>query len=81
MDRMFHVAGLYCFGARHRAELWRVNVEGTRTVLETARTSGVRQVVHCSTAGILSAQGRSLTHLDLPAKPPAGWLQDIEVAR
>lgn len=72
IDRVFHVAGLYCFGARHRSELWRVNVEGTRTVLEAARNSGVRQVVHCSTAGILSARGRLLTHLDRPAKPPAG---------
>ncbi|MBL9175922.1 MAG: NAD-dependent epimerase/dehydratase family protein [Verrucomicrobiales bacterium] len=72
VDRVFHVAGLYCFGARHRRELWRVNVEGTRTVLDAARAGNVRQVVHCSTAGILSGHGRLITHLDLPARPPAG---------
>lgn len=68
----YHVAGLYRFGARHRAALWRVNVEGTRTVLDAARRAGIERVVHCSTAGILSARGRLVTHRDLPAKPPAG---------
>ncbi len=68
----YHVAGLYRFGARHRAALWDVNVEGTRSVLDAARRAGVGRVIHCSTAGILAARGRLLTHQDLPAKPPAG---------
>ncbi len=70
--QVYHVAGLYRFGARHRAALWQVNVEGTRAVLDAARRAGVERVVHCSTAGILAARGRLLTHRDLPDKPPFG---------
>ncbi len=72
IQTVYHVAGLYEFGARHRSELWRVNVEGTRAVLSAARGAGVSRVVHCSTAGILSARGRLIHEDDFPDHPPAG---------
>ncbi|MFM7214905.1 MAG: NAD-dependent epimerase/dehydratase family protein [Verrucomicrobiota bacterium] len=72
IQSVYHIAGLYEFGARHRSELWRVNVEGTRAVLSAARAAGVARVVHCSTAGILSAPGRLIHEEDLPGHPPAG---------
>jgi nucleoside-diphosphate-sugar epimerase len=36
-----------------RRLLWRVNVEGTRFLLEAARAEGVRRFVHVSTCGVL----------------------------
>ncbi len=50
VDRVFHVAGTTHLRATP-AELSRVNVEGTRTVLEEALRSGVERVVHTSSIG------------------------------
>src|SRR5829696_5198529 len=50
VDRVFHVAGTTNLRAAP-AELARVNVEGTRTVLEEALRAGVERVVHTSSIG------------------------------
>lgn len=88
MGTVFHLAGLYCFGWRHRASLWRTNAEGTRRILQSARQAGVDRFVHCSTAGILAAQGRLITGRDRPTRPPLGcaykiskWHAEEEVLR
>ncbi|MFN2461630.1 MAG: hopanoid-associated sugar epimerase [Candidatus Velthaea sp.] len=47
-DGVFHVAALYSLWRRDRAELARVNVEGTRNVLACARRAGVARVVYTS---------------------------------
>src|SRR5215213_5322052 len=47
VDRLFHVAGTTNLRASP-AELLRVNVEGTRTVMEEALRAGVERVVHTS---------------------------------
>ncbi|MBN8245911.1 MAG: NAD-dependent epimerase/dehydratase family protein [Verrucomicrobia bacterium] len=72
VGRVYHLAGLYTFGWRHRAALWRTNVDGTRRLLAAARRAGVERLVHCSTAGILAARGRRITPEDLPDRPPTG---------
>jgi dihydroflavonol-4-reductase len=48
-DAVFHVAALYSFNAPGR-ELERVNVEGTRNVVEACAAQGVRRLVHTSSA-------------------------------
>ena len=50
VDRVFHVAGTTNLRATP-AELSRVNVEGTRTVMEEALRAGVERVVHTSSIG------------------------------
>jgi dihydroflavonol-4-reductase len=50
VDRVFHVAGTTNLRASP-AELTRVNVEGTRNVLEAALRAGVGRVVHTSSIG------------------------------
>lgn len=51
-DVVYHVAALYR-EARHPDDIYRrVNVEGTRNVLEAAAAAGVRRLVHCSTVGV-----------------------------
>jgi dihydroflavonol-4-reductase len=67
-DALVHVAALYSYDAPAE-ELERVNVEGTRTLLDVARRNRVRRVVHCSTAGTCGpVPGRPATEDDEP--PP-----------
>ncbi len=50
---IYHVAGIYRFGMRHRHELWAVNVEGTENLLNAASAAGVGRMVHLSSGGVL----------------------------
>ena len=47
-DVVFHLAGLVRLASRDRSELDRINVEGTRHILETAASEGIRKVVYTS---------------------------------
>ncbi len=76
-DAVVHVAALYSYDApRERFE--RVNVEGTRTLLEVTARAGVRRFVHCSTAGTCGpVAGRPATEED---EPPA-WELEVPYKR
>ena len=52
-ELVFHVAADYRLWARDPREIYRANVEGTRTVLEAARSAGVRRVVHTSSVATI----------------------------
>jgi dihydroflavonol-4-reductase len=68
---LVHVAGHYSFAPRRRTLAWEVNVRGTASLLEAARTAGVeRAVVTSSSATVGAARGRKPTEEDLPALPP-----------
>ena len=76
-DAVVHVAALYSFDAAPEA-FERVNVEGTRTLLDVAAQAGVRRVVHCSTAGTCGpVPGRQATEED---EPPS-WDLDVPYKR
>jgi dihydroflavonol-4-reductase len=61
-----HVAALYSFDVPAEA-FERVNVEGTRTLLDVAARTGVRRFVHCSTSGTCGpVPGRPATEEDAP---------------
>jgi dihydroflavonol-4-reductase len=67
-DAVFHLAALYSYDAA-AAEHERVNVEGTRTVVELCRELGVGRLVHTSTCGTCGpVPGRPATEAD---EPPA----------
>jgi dihydroflavonol-4-reductase len=66
---VYHVAGLNQLCLADPTPLYRVNVEGTRRMLEAARRAGVRRVVHTSSAATLGGDGSSV--LDETAAPPA----------
>jgi nucleoside-diphosphate-sugar epimerase len=51
-DGVFHVAGWYRIGARDPAPAWRINVEGTRNVLDVMRELGVPRGVYTSTLAV-----------------------------
>src|SRR5690348_17990403 len=48
---VYHVAADYRLWTRHPEEMFRANVEGTRSLLEAARNAGVERVVYTSTVG------------------------------
>ena len=76
-EAVVHVAALYSYDAPAK-ELERVNVEGTRTLLDVAASAGVRRFVHCSTAGTCGpAAGRPATEED---EPPA-WELEVPYKR
>jgi dihydroflavonol-4-reductase len=66
-DAIFHLAALYSYARRDAEAMQRVNVEGTRAVLDAAARVGVKRVVmtsSCSTCG--PVPGRSATEADHP---------------
>ena len=56
-DGVFHVAAWYRIGARDRSQAERINVDGTRNVLETMRDLGVPKGVYTSTLAVFSDTG------------------------
>ncbi|HEX2085263.1 MAG TPA: NAD-dependent epimerase/dehydratase family protein [Solirubrobacteraceae bacterium] len=60
VERVFHIAGLTSLRAT-RETLFRVNVQGTRTVLEEALRAGVERVVHTSSVAAIGPAPRGST--------------------
>jgi nucleoside-diphosphate-sugar epimerase len=61
IDVVYHIAALFRQENVSRKEMWEVNVQGTKNILEAAIRSEVQKFVHCSTVGV---------HGDIK-KPPA----------
>lgn len=65
-DVVFHVAADYRLWVRDPGEMYRSNVEGTRSLLEAARKQGVPRVVYTSsvaTMGFISGNGAKGGHV------------------
>jgi dihydroflavonol-4-reductase len=76
-DVVFHVAALYSFDAPS-ADLERVNVEGTRRVLDASARAGVGRVVVTSSSGTCGpVAGRPATEED----EPASWELEVPYKR
>src|SRR5213082_427770 len=52
-DVVFHVAADYRLWVRDPAQMYRANVEGTRTILQAARKNHVRRVVYTSSVATM----------------------------
>jgi dihydroflavonol-4-reductase len=52
-DWVFHLAALYSYWGYRWEDFYRVNVEGTRHVLEVAREMDIRRIVHTSSIAAL----------------------------
>jgi dihydroflavonol-4-reductase len=65
-EAVFHLAALYSYDAP-ASEHERVNVEGTRVIVELCRELGVGRLVHTSTCGTCGpVEGRPATEEDAP---------------
>ncbi|NEP14211.1 MAG: NAD-dependent epimerase/dehydratase family protein [Symploca sp. SIO2C1] len=61
VDWVFHTAAYVELGLVNEPEMERVNVEGTRAVLEVAQAAGISKMVYCSTIGIFGdTKGRMI---------------------
>src|SRR5262249_26156598 len=56
-DWVFHLAAVYALWTRDPARMRRVNVEGTREVLDAAARAGVARVVYTSSIARFGGQG------------------------
>jgi dihydroflavonol-4-reductase len=52
-DWVFHVAGLSSYWRARKEQIYRVNVEGTRNVMEACLRAGVQRVVHTSSVAAI----------------------------
>lgn len=52
VETVYHIAALFRPENVTRQDFWRVNVEGTRHLIEASMAAGVRRFVHCSTVGV-----------------------------
>jgi len=69
-DVLFHLASALGSSQIRRGEFRAVNAEGTRTALEAARRTGVRKVVHFSSAGVLGhVEAAEPAGEDYPPRP------------
>jgi nucleoside-diphosphate-sugar epimerase len=60
VDGVFHIAGWYKVGERDKSEAYRINVEGTRNVLELMRELQIPKGVYTSTLAVNSDTGGRL---------------------
>lgn len=76
-DVVFHVAADYRLWVRDPAEMYRSNVEGTRSLLEAARKQGVRRVVYTSSVATMGFLSGSAVARDLADEASPVALADM----
>ncbi|HMC08144.1 MAG TPA: NAD-dependent epimerase/dehydratase family protein [Actinomycetota bacterium] len=69
-ETVFHVAGLNAFCLSDPSPLYRVNVEGSLTVVRAAARCGVRRIVHTSSASTVGEEPGSVGREDVGHR---GW--------
>jgi nucleoside-diphosphate-sugar epimerase len=52
VDKVYHLAAAYREAKLPDKVYWKVNVDGTRNILEAALNEGVDRFIHCSTCGV-----------------------------
>lgn len=52
VTRVYHIAALFRDGKATYEDMWQVNTQGTRNMLDAAVAAGVERFVHCSTIGV-----------------------------
>lgn len=76
---VYHIAATYREAGQSDAAYVKVNVDGTRHVLEAAREAGARRVVHCSTGGVHGHVEQPPATEDAPLAP-GDIYQDTKLA-
>ena len=72
VDAVLHLAALFNRPEMTWDDYYRVNVDGTRHVMQAAERSGVSRVVHCSTVGVATGSGSPPYSEETPYSP-AQW--------
>lgn len=69
VETVFHCAGLADADARDGEQLWRVNVEGTKHLLDAAGRAGVCRFVFFSSVKAMAEPGEECVDEDWPGEP------------
>jgi nucleoside-diphosphate-sugar epimerase len=69
VDVVYHIAATYREAGQPDSAYRAVNVDGTRNVLEAARSGGAGRVVHCSTGGVHGHVANPPANEDAPLGP------------
>ena len=59
-DAVFHLAAVYALWLPDMSVMDRVNVDGTRRVLQACKDAGVKRVVHTSSIAVFAGQGEGV---------------------
>lgn len=78
VDVVFHIAAAYRQEGIPKSEFWRVNVEGTRNLLDEALKAKVGRFVHCSTVGVQGEISKPPASEEAPYKP-GDWYQESKM--
>ncbi|MEM9539610.1 MAG: NAD-dependent epimerase/dehydratase family protein [Cyanobacteria bacterium P01_E01_bin.42] len=62
VDLVFHLAAYVELGLVDEAKMERVNVEGTRAILEVAKASKIAKMIYCSTIGVYGDTGGKIVN-------------------
>jgi dihydroflavonol-4-reductase len=81
ISRVYHAAGRIRFDDAGRLLLWSINVEGTRQVLQAARSAGVQRLVHVSSSVAVGAGPLSEPATEDTAFPARGGTPYAESKR
>ncbi len=68
-DWLFHLANLYSMWEPDRSRFTRINIDGTRNVLQAALETGLKKVVYISTVAVYGRPAQSPFDEDSPAGP------------
>lgn len=71
VEVVMHLAALFNNPEASWGEYRRVNMEGTRNVMEAAIASGVKRVIHCSTVGVATGYAEMPYSEKTPYSPPS----------
>ncbi len=69
VELIYHIAATYRQAGQPNSAYWAINVQGTDNLLESARKTGVRRFVHCSTGGVHGHIDRPPANEDAPLAP------------
>ena len=65
---LYHIAADYRLWAKEPEDLYRSNVEGTRNVLDAAKSAGVERVVYTSTVGCIGVPEGAIGDESMPVR-------------
>ncbi len=65
-DWFFHLAALYTQDPARRSEMYRVNTDWTRQILQAAASAGCQRIVHTSTIGVIGQPRHGLANETTP---------------
>jgi nucleoside-diphosphate-sugar epimerase len=73
VDTVYHLAAAHLTVGAGDDEFWRVNVEGVRSLVESAERAGVRRFVHCSSVGVYGKIENPPANEDSPCHPDIAY--------